>query len=676
MDSSPQQERPHAPFCVTLVDFSPAQASDFEHDLRQAADSLPIAVRSGKSVSGESYPATVIHAIVLTPKAIAQISGGDVETVQSATNFGTCRVYLSDDAELPSSPEASRLDEFIQRTQLHGFREVAKEIISFFREADSLNRRSTPRAIRDMRCLAAYKILKYLWPVSYVFAAVHILNATIVLAGRSAWLDWYAIEYVIPALTFFGAFFIAHCIIVVVRNWLFAVRIAKRVNFAFALGAVGFGIAAAATAYSIVVTDISISRISASAIFAVAAYAFYIYARRIRGECTSLSQLQAAMADPQRREDMLKSIGEQHFGHNAFPLFPFRNGALFISYMHGSKWSSDTATLVQQWASKHGLEVFLDRSTIPSGSLWRQSLLRALSECGVFVAVIDGDAPITDWVLAESAYAALLRKRIGKPRILLIVRNAKWIAKDEKSPIRRLYLDVFQPPLARCLGAAKLPVDDDCQLTEGRFVQALESVRPMCLLFGGGKSMQPEARSATPSMQADATTSGDLQLADRSWRTSVLLGMLLEAEGKSADALELLRNKGFEWIRSNSPGKKAVGLNTLRFLFKGNHLSYSRYLADEILDVFVSDAKLAVKLAALDLLGSMRTTPNPLTHISDVDANQIAEFRADLMKMMNAFQRAYAAKGVHVDLARESSGKTHEEALRSIISKVDSIDDQ
>jgi len=676
VNSSSQHERPQAPFCVTLLDFSRAQTGDFNEALRQAGHSLPIVVRFGKNLSDESYPAAWIHAIVLTPRAIAQVTGKEVDTIQSAANRGTCRVYLLEEAELPSTPTGGLLDAFIQRTQTHGCKEVAKEIVFFFREADSLNRRSTPRAFRDMMCLAAYRTLAYVWPVSYVFAVAHLLNATTVLAGRGAWLDRLAGGSFIPASSFFGAFFIVHCILGVVRNGLFAVRIAKGVISAFARGAAGFGLAAAATAYSIAVTDVSISRIFGSAILAVAAYACHLYARRIRAECTSLSQIQAAMTDSQRREEVLKRIGERRLGHSAFPLFPFRNRALFISYMHGSPWSSGAAALVQQWASRHGFEVFLDRSTIPSGSLWRQSLLRAISECGFFVAVIDGDAPITDWVLAESAYAAQLRKSIGKPRILLVVRHVKRIVEDEKSPLRRLYLDVLHLSPPCCPGAATLPVDDDRQLTEERFLHALEAVPPMSLLLGGGTSMRPEACAETQSMQSDASQSDALQLMDRSWRTSVLLGMLLESAGGSVEALELLRNKSFAWIRSNSAEKKTVGLNTLRFLFKGNPFFCRKALSNEILDLFVSEASLAVRLAALDFLGSVGTTPNPLTLISSVEAMRITEFRDGLMKKMHAEQQAYAAQGVRVDLARESSGKTHEEALRRVIARVDSVDDE
>lgn len=490
MDSSSEQIPSRAPFCVTLVGVTPTQANVFEDALRKTAISFRITVRFMGTVSEASYHEAVIHAIVLTPKAIAEVSEGDVDVIRSATNLGTCRVYRSDAAGADTSPKESCLDEFIQRTKDHGYAAIAHEIICFFREADIINRRTTPLAFRDMTCLGAYRILKYFWPVSYAFAAIHLLNAMTALTGRGAWLSQYASDYVLPASTFFGAFFIVHCIFVVIRNWLFAVMIVKRASSAVAWRAAGFGMAAAATAYSVAVADPSISRISVSAILAVAAYAFYMYARRIRGECTSLSQLQAVMEDPQRREDVLKGIGGQRFGHSAFPLFPFRSQALFISYMHTSPWSSETAALVQQWASKHGLEVFLDRSTIPSGSLWRQSLLRAVSECGFFVAVIDGDAPITEWVLAESAYAALLRKSIGKPHILLVVHNAQRIAGDKQNPVHLIYLDVFQLPPASCFGAAILPIDGDRQLTEERFLKSLEAVRPMCLISRHEKTSQ------------------------------------------------------------------------------------------------------------------------------------------------------------------------------------------
>ncbi|MCK4792690.1 MAG: toll/interleukin-1 receptor domain-containing protein [Desulfobacteraceae bacterium] len=472
----------YAPFRVTLLGFTSVEASDIEGALRQAGESFRYEVRREGSASGAFFPAEVIHAIVFTSQGVVQVTAEDVNAIRSATKPGTCRVYLADTPGAAPPAGTSRLDDFIQRTSANGCAAVAEQIIAFFQEADNLNRHNTPLAFRDMTCLFAYKILKYLWPVSYVFAALHIVNAATALAGRGPLLGTPASHYVVPASTFFGTFMIAHCIFVVGRNWLFGARIVKHLGFAFAWGAAGFGLTAAATAYSIAVTDQDFSRISVSAVLAIAVYRFYMYARRIRGECTSLSQLQAAMADTQRRNDVLSSIGGQRFVHSAFPLFSFRRRTLFISYMRGSPWSSETAVLAHQWASKHGFEVFLDQSTIPSGALWRQSLLRAISECGFFVAVIDGDAAITEWVLAESAYAALLRKSIGKPRILLLIRNVKRIAKDQANPMHLIYLDVFQLPPSRCFGAGILPIEDDHQLMEERFLQAFQAVRPMCLL--------------------------------------------------------------------------------------------------------------------------------------------------------------------------------------------------
>ena len=471
----------YAPFCVTVVGSNPAESVYLETALRRVRGSLPFAIRRVSSVACSTFPVDTIHAIVFTPTSLAQAMPVDVETVRSATKPGTCRVYLfvGPGASPPSS--VSLLDEFIQRTPTHGSESIAEQIVAFFREADDLNRHSTLLAFRDFTCLFVYSFLKILWPLSYIFAVLHVLNTAATIVGRGPWPGVLVNPHVVPAATFFGAFFIVHCIFVVVRNALFAMLIVKRIDGGFVMGAGAFCLFSVATARSISIVDGSTLRILASTILAAAAYLIYMYASRIRVECTSLSQLQAAMADARRRVEVLNSIGRQPLGSGAFPFFPFRSKSLFISYMHGSKWSSETAALIHRSTSEHGLEVFLDRSTIPSGALWRKFLLRAISECGCFIAVLDGDAAATDWVLAESAYAALLRKSIGKPRILLVVWNAERIARDQQNPFRVIYNDVFYLPPELCDGAAILPADHG-ELTAEVILRAIEQVRPMGLL--------------------------------------------------------------------------------------------------------------------------------------------------------------------------------------------------
>lgn len=166
--------------------------------------------------------------------------------------------------------------------------------------------------------------------------------------------------------------------------------------------------------------------------------------------------------------------------------------------------------------------------------------------------------------------------------------------------------------------------------------------------------------------------SDELQRADHAWKTAVLLLKLLEAEGKSHDTVSSLCAKSLDWMRAHNSDKKAVGLNTARFLFKGQHLAYSAELLHKVVDILFSDTSLAVKLAALDFLGAMSTTPNPLTRLSPDAAAELTHFRSELMKQTNASQRAYLADGLRMDIAKEQSGRTPAEALKNILARIES----
>lgn len=470
-----------ASFRVTLVGSVPAEWDDLEAALGRAGGSLTFAVKRQPSATTASFPLEAIHAIVFTPTSRARMTATDVDAVRSATEPGTCRIYLLVPPDSSAPRGASPLDEFIQRTPMHDPDAVAGQIIAFFREADDLNRRSTLLGLRDRTCLWAYQFLKFLWPCSYVFAALHIVNTAAVLAGRGPWPGVLAKSYVVPAATFFGAFFVIHCIFVLGRNALFGIRIVKRLDLGFAGSAGASVVAAAATSHSIAAVDQSMARIFASAVLALGAYVYYMYARRVRVECTSLSALQAAMANGRRRTEVLNAVGRQPLPSSAFSLLPCRSRSLFISYMHGSEWSRQTAALIRSWTTEHGFDVFLDRSSIPSGSRWREFLLRGVSESGWFIAVLDGDVAVTEWVLAESAYAALLRKSIGRPRILLVARDTDGLATLQRGPFGVVYMDLFQLPPDRCVGAGALSAEGG-ELSERLIMRAMERVRPICLL--------------------------------------------------------------------------------------------------------------------------------------------------------------------------------------------------
>src|SRR5438067_11120811 len=114
------------------------------------------------------------------------------------------------------------------------------------------------------------------------------------------------------------------------------------------LGVGFFGIVEGATAYSVVGIERSTIGILVSFLLASAAYAGYMYARRIRAECTSLSELQTSMTDAKRQSEVLNDIGSRGLGSNVYPFCCFRSNSLFISYMHSAKCSRETADAVHK----------------------------------------------------------------------------------------------------------------------------------------------------------------------------------------------------------------------------------------------------------------------------------------------------------------------------------------
>jgi hypothetical protein len=482
MDEPPSHNNwPFASFRVTLIGCTAAELRIVEDSLRRVKGPLSYETKSGPSITASSFPPGLIHAVAFTPASSTRLTAEDVENIRAATGIGTCRVYLVVfDSPVPES-DISLLDEFIQKTSDHTANAVAEEIVAFFREADALNRGSTFRGIRDAACLRAYASLTLLWNCSYVFGVLHILNALMQLKRRELWPGVHVHPNVSLVAAFFGAFFIVISVSAIFRNALFSIRVMKQLSLEFPLLGGLFSLAAAATAYSIAGLGESTLRTLASSALAVAAYLIYMYSRRVRVECTSLSEVQAAMGEPQRRTEILARVGKSPLGSNAYPFFSFRSKSLFISYGHGSEWSRATAGFIERCADANGFQVFLDRSSIRSGSLWRQALLRSLSECGFFIAVLDGQFTATQWVLAESVYAAMLRKSIGKPRILAIVRNAEQLDMLRRGPFGILFMDVFNFRHELCDGGTILIAGDD-ELSEARVLQALSRIRPMCLL--------------------------------------------------------------------------------------------------------------------------------------------------------------------------------------------------
>ncbi len=668
------QTESDAIFCVSIVGFSDANKVLFKEILRELLDSAFHTTRCLKRVVDAAFHPACVHAIVFTPSSLADVGEADVEAVRSAANMGTCRIYLAVGSDEKSLSNNSLMDDFIQRSPSYDYDRIVKEIDTFFHEADRLNRESTPMAIRDKACLMIHGILSHLWPVSYMVAALLVLDAAWVVVGRPSWLVRYLSPWVLFPMTFYAFFFVVHCIRVIIRNWLLAIRIARRVDLPLIIGSLVLCSAATATVYAIVMIEPAMTWSVSCLLLAILLLAVYTFCRRIRFECTSISGLQESLANPDRREEVINGISKTRLGQNSFPLFPFRGKKLFISYMHltPSHWSSESAEKVSEWAEAQGFEVFLDRSAIQSGTLWRNSLLRAVSECNVFVALLDGDVPVTHWVLAESAYASLLRKSIGKPLTLLVIKNPDQIVQNGANPFRRVYADVFECPPGQSFGASVLPVDEARPLTDKRFLQAIDAVRPMSLLFvGKGARAQSGMDATAEAGNAPKLHLDEFQLADRSWKTAVLLVSLAQTGNNGRSQVRLLESRCKSWIESNSTMKRAVALNTLRFLAKGGLLTCLEDIQKSAVYTFLSETSLAARLAALDFLSATAYPENPLSKITEYEKRQIREFQSKLISTMQSAQKAFAEHGVHTELHRLTSGQSAEAALQGLIDKME-----
>ncbi len=162
----------------------------------------------------------------------------------------------------------------------------------------------------------------------------------------------------------------------------------------------------------------------------------------------------------------------------------------------------------------------------------------------------------------------------------------------------------------------------------------------------------------------------ELLVADRAFRDSVLLMKLLEATGTTPRSVDELVKASATWRRGVNHQLNATGLCLLRFLFKSMHVRYDKALHDEVIHFFVSANSQASRLSALDVLGAMATTPNPMQLLPTREQEQLLTFRAALLVELNTAQRAYTSAGVSADLARVLTGSSPAEAVTATIARL------
>jgi hypothetical protein len=464
------------PFRITFLGCRREDLAAITQVVQEAGRASMIDLLEVTDITDEAFPKPIVHAVVLSSALLGTVGSEQERVIRTATGWGTFRLYVL--GELP--PIGSRCDDFVQRTPAQDATRLAHTIIAFFEQADAMNRLGLVRGLRDLVCLGLYLPLGLLWSFSYICVGVLLAGVGLQAAGHP-WL-WEALHHPVLATVLSGgiAFFLVHFFTTALRNCALVVFVARRVP------TVGFFVPLivwATFAGSAIWAGHRLGyggQIALGLVPALGLLALHHYCRRIRAELASITQIQRLLETDGPQASELLDIGRDPLSSGAIPLRANRARQVFISYMHRSDWSVRTACECHAHLTAAGHPVFFDRSTIEPGSLWRRQLMRGLSECGLFVVVLDGEAEATSWVLSESVHAATLRKNVGKPRILLVVRNS---ARLVRGPFGRIYHDLFTRPEAHHPGIHLLEVPPE-GLSGEHLLSALHRIRPLCILGG------------------------------------------------------------------------------------------------------------------------------------------------------------------------------------------------
>jgi hypothetical protein len=464
------------PFRITCLGCQREDLAAITQIVQEAGRAPLIDLAEIASITAAAFPKPIVHAVVLSPAVCLSVGPEQEQVIRTATGWGTFRLYLL--GEPP--PKGSRWDDFVQRTPAQDGNRLAHTILAFFDQADTMNRLGFVRGFRDFVCKGLYLPLGLLWPVSYLCLGALLVGAGLHAARHPSLWKMLGHPMIAAVLSFGVAFFLAHYLTTTLRNValvVFVHRHMPRPGFFLPLFALGMLAGGALWAGHGLGCGGQIALLIAPAL---GLRALYLYCLCIRTELSSISQIQRLLEANGPLASELLDIGRKPISSSAIPLRAHRAREVFISYMHRSDWSVRTAGECQAHLTAAGYPVFFDRSTIEAGSLWRMQLMRGLSECGLFIAVLDSETEVTSWVLSESAYAATLRKNLGKPRILLVLRNPARLA---CGPFGHIYQDLFTLQEAHRPGIHLLEVPPE-GLSRECLQAAIHRIRPLCILGG------------------------------------------------------------------------------------------------------------------------------------------------------------------------------------------------
>jgi len=118
---------------------------------------------------------------------------------------------------------------------------------------------------------------------------------------------------------------------------------------------------------------------------------------------------------------------------------------VFISY---SRKDTEFVDALQSLLTVHGIEVWLDRSRLEGGQLWKDMLEEAITACDVFLLISSPASLTSHWVRQELRYALLTGSTAASKRLVrLIYRPSETAAPFEQAsmPVPQVVYDPQRP---------------------------------------------------------------------------------------------------------------------------------------------------------------------------------------------------------------------------------------
>lgn len=161
----------------------------------------------------------------------------------------------------------------------------------------------------------------------------------------------------------------------------------------------------------------------------------------------------------------------------------------------------------------------------------------------------------------------------------------------------------------------------------------------------------------------------ELEISEEAWKQAVVVIKILDAMNNKASLLKFVYKSSIANLRCDNVSRQTVALHILRFLCKSNRASIGWFAKRRILGMLRSHQVLAVRLAALDVLGAVLTQTGSRSGVQESDYADMMDFRKQMLNRSRELE-AYEKNEATAMAARYISEEDPQVVLNRLTNQV------